>query len=161
MRAARAAASTTAAAASTTAAAASTTAAAASTTAAAASTTADAASESADAASSPDAVLRALADPQRRQMLRLVRTGELAAGQIATHFDITQQAVSHHLHVLQRAGLVHERRDGTRHLYALRPEALDPVRLVLADLWPEALERLKQVVESNRAPDGRSSMKPR
>ncbi len=107
-----------------------------------------------DGASAPDAVLRALADPQRRQMLRLVRGSELAAGQIASHFDITQQAVSHHLHVLQRAGLVHERREGTRHLYALRPEALDPVRLVLADLWPDALDRLKQAVENNRKPTG-------
>ena len=89
-------------------------------------------------------------------MLRLVRTDELAAGQIATHFDITQQAVSHHLHVLQRAGLVYERREGTRHLYALRPEALDPLRTVLADLWPDALERLKQVVEKNRTSAGGS-----
>jgi DNA-binding transcriptional ArsR family regulator len=110
------------------------------------------ASGSTDGASDADAVLRALADPHRRQMLRLVRTGELAAGQIAIHFDITQQAVSHHLHVLQRAGLLHERREGTRHLYGLRPEALDRVRTVLADLWPDALERLKQVVESNRTP---------
>ena len=105
---------------------------------------------------SPDAVLRALADPQRRQMLRLVRSDELAAGEIATHFDITQQAVSHHLHVLERAGLVQERREGTRHLYLLRPEALNPVRIVLADLWPVALDRLKQVVERNEAVVGRS-----
>ena len=104
----------------------------------------------------PDAVLRALADPQRRQMLRLVRSDELAAGEIATHFEITQQAVSHHLHVLERAGLVQERREGTRHLYLLRPEALDPVRIVLADLWPVALERLKQVVERNRRVGGES-----
>lgn len=105
---------------------------------------------------SPDAVLRALADPQRRLMLRLVRSNELASGEIATHFDITQQAVSHHLHVLERAGLVQERREGTRHLYQLRPEALDPVRMVLADLWPVALDRLKQVVERNQGVVGRS-----
>jgi DNA-binding transcriptional ArsR family regulator len=110
----------------------------------------------ASASASTDAVLRALADPYRRQMLRLVRSGELAAGQIATHFDVTQQAVSHHLHVLQRAGLLRERREGTRHLYVLRPEALDQVRTVLADLWPDALERLKQVVEKNRTAAGTS-----
>lgn len=99
--------------------------------------------------SGPDAVLRALADPHRRQMLELVRYNELAAGQIATHFAITQQAVSQHLRVLKRAGLLSERREGTKRLYALRPESLEPVRTVLADLWPDALLRLKQVVEQN------------
>ncbi len=99
--------------------------------------------------SGPDAVLRALADPHRRRMLELVRSHELAAGQIAAHFDITQQAVSQHLRVLMRAGLLSERREGTRRLYALRPESLEPVRTVLADLWPDALIRLKQVVEQN------------
>ena len=99
--------------------------------------------------SGPDAVLRALADPHRRQILELVRSNELAAGQIAAHFDITQQAVSQHLRLLMRAGLLSERREGTRRLYALRPESLEPVRTVLADLWPDALIRLKQVVEQN------------
>ena len=94
-----------------------------------------------------DAVLRALADPHRRHMLKLVRSNELAVGQIATHFSMTQQAVSQHLHVLERAGLLSERRDGTKRLYAFRPESLDVVRNVLADLWPQALERLKNVVE--------------
>jgi DNA-binding transcriptional ArsR family regulator len=97
-----------------------------------------------------DAVLHALADPQRRRMLRLVRSGELAAGQIATHFEITQQAVSQHLRLLKRAGLLDERREGTRRLYMLRPESLEPVRAVLDDLWPDALNRLKHVVEENK-----------
>jgi DNA-binding transcriptional ArsR family regulator len=99
----------------------------------------------------PDAVLRALADPHRRTMLKLVRSNELAVGQIATHFPITQQAVSQHLHVLERAGLLTERRDGTKRLYSFRPESLDAVRNVLADLWPEALERLKHVVEQAKS----------
>ena len=97
-----------------------------------------------------DAVLRALADPHRRRILRLVRGGELAAGQIASHFDATQQAVSHHLQVLAKAGLVSERRDGARRLYALDPHALDPVREMLSELWPSALERLKFVVEQDQ-----------
>jgi DNA-binding transcriptional ArsR family regulator len=97
-----------------------------------------------------DAVLRALADPHRRQILRLVQDGELAAGQIAAHFDATQQAISHHLQVLSKVGLVRERREGVRRLYALDPHGLDPVREVLADLWPSALERLKNVVEQDR-----------
>ncbi len=105
---------------------------------------------SGDSAAGPDAVLRALADPHRRHMLKLVRSNELAAGQIAKHFDITQQAVSQHLRVLERAGLLRERREGARRLYILRPESLEPVRTVLAELWPDALERLKQVVEQGK-----------
>lgn len=84
-------------------------------------------------------------------MLKLVRSNELAVGQIAMHFPITQQAVSQHLHVLERAGLLTERREGTKRLYAFRPESLDAVRNVLADLWPEALERLKHVVEKAKS----------
>src|SRR6202030_1992856 len=64
----------------------------------------------------PDAVLRALADPHRRQILRLGQHAELPAGQIAARFDLTQQAVSQHLTVLKRAGLLAERREGTRRL---------------------------------------------
>jgi DNA-binding transcriptional ArsR family regulator len=103
-----------------------------------------------DDGDSADAVLRALADQHRRQILRLVRDGELAAGQIASHFDATQQAVSHHLQVLARAGLLSEHRDGARRLYALNPRGLDPVREMLAELWPAALERLKYVVEQEQ-----------
>ena len=95
----------------------------------------------------PDAVLRALADPHRRQILRLVQHAELPAGQIATHFDLTQQAVSQHLTVLKRAGLLDERREGTRRLYALRSESLQPLRALLDEFWPDALARLKQSVE--------------
>jgi DNA-binding transcriptional ArsR family regulator len=104
-----------------------------------------------EAGSGPDAVLHALADPHRRDMLKLVRSSELAAGQIATHFDITQQAVSQHLQLLKRAGLLSERREGTRRLYALRPESLEPVRSILDDIWPDALKRLKQVVEQGKS----------
>jgi len=99
-----------------------------------------------------DAVLHALADPQRRRILQLVRDGELAAGEIAQHFDVTQQGVSHHLRVLQRAGLLTERREATRRLYALDVESLAPVRAMLNDLWPAALQRLKAVVEANHPP---------
>jgi DNA-binding transcriptional ArsR family regulator len=77
----------------------------------------------------------------------MVRGGELAAGEISSHFDASQQAVSHHLQVLARAGLLSERRDGARRLYALDPQGLDPVREVLTELWPSALARLKHVVE--------------
>jgi len=100
-----------------------------------------------DAPAGPDAVLRALADPHRRQILRLVQYAELPAGQIAAHFALTQQAVSQHLTVLKRAGLLAERRDGTRRLYSLRSESLLPLRSLLDEFWPDALARLKQSVE--------------
>jgi DNA-binding transcriptional ArsR family regulator len=106
-----------------------------------------------------DVVLRALADPQRRRILRLVQTKELAAGEIAQHFAVTQQGVSHHLQVLQRAGLLQERRDGTRRLYAFDPDAMKPVYAVLAEFWPNALDRLKQVVEHDQAGKRRTARK--
>lgn len=103
--------------------------------------------------SAPDAVLKALADPHRRQILRLVQHRELAAGQIAAQFPLTQQAISQHVAVLKQAGLLTERRDGTRRLYTMRREALDPVRSLLAEFWPDTLARLKDAVESAYHPD--------
>lgn len=97
-----------------------------------------------------DLVLRALAEPQRRRILKLVRDGEQPAGAIAEHFDITHQAVSQHLRVLKDAGLLAERREGTRRLYALRPEALTSLQTFLDDLWPTSLSQLKGVVEADR-----------
>jgi DNA-binding transcriptional ArsR family regulator len=99
---------------------------------------------------SADEVLRALAEPQRRRILEVVRDGELTAGGIAEHFEITHQAVSQHLRVLKEAGLLRERREGTRRLYAIRPEALDSVRAFLDDVWPSSLGRLKATVERDR-----------
>jgi DNA-binding transcriptional ArsR family regulator len=103
--------------------------------------------EDSETAAGPDAVLRALADPHRRAIIRLVREEELPAGQIASNFELTQQAVSQHLTVLKRAGLVEERREGTRRLYRFRRDALEPVRELLDEFWPDALERLKKAVE--------------
>ena len=98
--------------------------------------------------SPPDVVLRALADPHRRQILRLVQHTELPAGQIAASFTLTQQAVSQHIGVLKQAGLLTERREGTRRLYSLHHEALEPVRELLTEFWPDALSRLKKAVET-------------
>lgn len=96
-----------------------------------------------------DAVLRALAEPRRRAMLRLVRDEPRSVGDIARHFDITQQAVSQHLQVLKEAGLVAVRKEGQRRLYLVRPEGLETLEAFLADLWPTGLERLKQAVEAD------------
>jgi DNA-binding transcriptional ArsR family regulator len=92
-------------------------------------------------------VLAALVEPNRRAILRLVRDEPLAAGEIARHFDVSQQAVSQHLKVLREAGLVEVRPDRQRRLYAVRPEGLEPLVEELADFWPSALDRLKAAVE--------------
>lgn len=94
-----------------------------------------------------EAALKAIAAPHRRQILTLVRDGELSAGEIAAHFDVTRPAVSQHLNVLKEAGLVSERRNGTRRLYRARPEGLVPVKQFLEEFWDPRLEVLKREVE--------------
>jgi DNA-binding transcriptional ArsR family regulator len=92
-------------------------------------------------------VLAAMAEPNRRAILQLVANGELAAGEIASHFTVTRPAVSQHLAVLRAAGLIEERRAGTRRLYRLRPEGLAELRSFLGELWPDALQRFKAAAE--------------
>jgi len=94
-----------------------------------------------------EAALKAIAAPHRLRILRLVRDEELSAGEIAAHFDVTRPAVSQHLSVLKEAGLVNERRDGTRRLYRARPEGLVELRAFLDELWGERLEALKREAE--------------
>jgi DNA-binding transcriptional ArsR family regulator len=95
-----------------------------------------------------EAVARAIAEPRRRAILRLVRDDELAAGEIAAHFDVTRPAVSQHLTVLKDAGLLTERRDGTRRLYRVRPQGLEDLREFLDEFWGTGLERLKAAAET-------------
>src|SRR3989440_11963266 len=94
-----------------------------------------------------EATLKAIAAPHRRRILRLVRDEELSAGEIAAHFDVTRPAVSQHLTVLKEAGLVNERRNGTRRLYRARPEGLAEVKSFLEEFWDARLEALKREVE--------------
>jgi DNA-binding transcriptional ArsR family regulator len=91
--------------------------------------------------------LRAIADPGRREILALVRDQERSAGEIAARFAVTWPAISQHLRVLREAGLVSERREGTKRLYRARPEGLREVRAFLDGFWDERLENLKQEVE--------------
>ena len=93
-------------------------------------------------------MLTALADPRRQAILRLVRDRERPAGEIAAHFpEVTGPAISQHLRVLREAGLLAERRDGTRRLYRARPEGLRDLRRWLRDFWTDALEDLKDAAE--------------
>ena len=94
-----------------------------------------------------EAALKAIAEPRRRAILRLVSDTELPAGGIAVHFDISRPAVSQHLTVLKEAGLVTERRNGTQRLYRARPEGLIEVRTFLDEFWSDRLERLKREAE--------------
>jgi DNA-binding transcriptional ArsR family regulator len=94
-----------------------------------------------------EAALKAIAAPRRRQILGLVRDGELSAGEIASHFDVTRPAVSQHLNVLKEAGLVSERRNGTRRLYRARPEGLVEIKDFLEEFWDVRLEALKREAE--------------
>jgi DNA-binding transcriptional ArsR family regulator len=100
-----------------------------------------------------DEALRAVADPTRRAILRLVRDGELAAGEIAHHFSaMSRPAVSQHLRVLADAGLVDVRRDGTRRLYRWRPEGLRDARTFVEEMWSDRLTRLGAAAEREEWP---------
>jgi DNA-binding transcriptional ArsR family regulator len=96
---------------------------------------------------SVDEALRAMADPSRRRILTLVQSDERTAGEIAAELPITLPAVSQHLRVLKGAGLIAERRAGTRRYYRARPEGLVGVRDFLDGFWNEKLETLKREVE--------------
>ena len=98
-----------------------------------------------------EAALKAIAAPRRRQILTLVRDGELSAGEIAGHFDVTRPAVSQHLNVLKEAGLVTERRNGTRRLYRARPEGLAQLKAFLEEFWDQRLDALKAEAEREEA----------
>jgi DNA-binding transcriptional ArsR family regulator len=96
-----------------------------------------------------DTALKALAEPRRREILRLVWSQELPATEIADRFpDVTRSAVSQHLGVLKSAGLVHERRDGTRRLYRAEHDEMDKLRRFLDDYWTSGLERLRDAAEA-------------
>src|SRR5215469_8042244 len=101
-----------------------------------------------------DEALRAIAEPRRRKILQLVAHDELAAGEIAAAFDITRTAVSQHLTVLKNAGLLSERRDGTRRLYLARPQGLAGLREFLDDMWSGALDAARRIAEQDRGAAG-------
>src|SRR5919206_5239694 len=101
-----------------------------------------------------EAVARAIAAPARRQILTLVRDGELSAGEIAAHFDVTGPAISQHLNVLKEANLVSERRNGTRRLYQARPEGLAELKAFLEGFWDERLNALKREAERKESIKG-------
>ena len=96
---------------------------------------------------SPMELFEALAEPKRREILRLLAAGELSAGEVASRFTVTQPAISQHLKVLREAGLITERRDGTRRIYSVRPEGLGSLHDFLTEVMGAGLERLKRAAE--------------
>jgi DNA-binding transcriptional ArsR family regulator len=90
-----------------------------------------------------DAALRAIAHPDRRQMLRLVSNVEQTSSDLAKRCKLTRPATSQHLKVLRDAELVHVRRDGNRRFYRLREDRLAEVLAMLDSFWGERLERMR------------------
>jgi DNA-binding transcriptional ArsR family regulator len=98
-------------------------------------------------------VFRAIADPTRRQILSLLRSGESSVGQIAGNFNISRPAISKHLRILQAAGLVVSRPDGATRNCALNAKPLQAVNEWISDyasFWATSLRDLKRHVEGHK-----------
>lgn len=103
-----------------------------------------------------DTLLKTLAEPKRCEIVRLVWSEEKAAADIASHFPtVTRSAISQHLAVLRRSGLVKERRDGTRRLYCVDHREVARLRDFLDSFWTDSLERLRDLAESNEPMKGK------
>src|SRR5262245_39730185 len=96
------------------------------------------------------AALKALGEPRRVEILRLLRDGPRAVGEIAAEVDVSQQAVSQHLAVLDAAGLVEARKVGTRSVYAVRPDGFAPVEEFVRSFWAPRLAALKDDIEKGK-----------
>lgn len=94
--------------------------------------------------------LKALGEPRRLEILRVLRSGPRAVGEVAAEIDVTQQAASQHLAVLDKAGLVEARREGTRRLYAIKPDGFAPVAAFVESFWAPRLEALRDEIEKKR-----------
>lgn len=95
----------------------------------------------------------ALADPNRREILRLLGDGERAVHELADELPISRPAVSRHLRLLSEAGLVSETREGTRRIYALRAEGVEAVQAYLQRVWGEASAHFRLVAENTTPKD--------
>jgi len=94
--------------------------------------------------------LKALGEPRRVEILELLRAGPRAVGEIAAEVEVTQQAVSQHLAVLDQAGLVEARKVGTRSVYAIVPDGFAPVEEFVRSFWSPRLQALKNDIERKR-----------
>ena len=92
--------------------------------------------------------IQALGDPTRRTVFELLREGPRSVGELAGGLPVSRPAVSQHLRVLKEAGLVHERRQGTRNFYSVNGEGLAELRAYFEGFWDEALASFKAAAES-------------
>jgi DNA-binding transcriptional ArsR family regulator len=95
-----------------------------------------------------------VAEPTRREILRLVWDVERPAGEIAAHFEVTFGAISQHLAILREAGYVRARRDGSFHLYRADRESLGPLAPALEEMWRLTLSRLAEAAEDDGGSEG-------
>jgi DNA-binding transcriptional ArsR family regulator len=98
-------------------------------------------------------IFHAVVDPNRRQILDLLRAREQPVQELVSHFDLSFSAISQHLKVLRRAGLVARRREGKSQVYSLKAEPLKDLRdwtEVYQAAWEERLGRLRSLVEEGR-----------
>ena len=93
---------------------------------------------------------KALGEPRRVEIMRLLRAGPRAVGEIAAEVEVSQQAASQHLAVLSKAGLVEARREGTKALYSIKPDGFAPVAAFVEAFWVPQLAALKQEIEKKR-----------
>jgi DNA-binding transcriptional ArsR family regulator len=93
------------------------------------------------------AVFQALADPTRHAIFERLKAGPLAVGELAAGLPVSRPAVSQHLKVLKRAGLVDERRSGTRRVYRIEPQGVWALRQSIDRMWEDALEAFRTAVE--------------
>jgi DNA-binding transcriptional ArsR family regulator len=97
-------------------------------------------------------VMNALGDPTRRAVFDRLRAGPRSVGEIAAGLPVSRPAVSQHLRVLKEAGLVAERREGTKRIYELAPRGLAELRAYFEQFWSQALDAYKEAAERK---DGR------
>src|SRR5271170_3593494 len=93
------------------------------------------------------ATFLALADPTRRRVFEELRRGPRSVGRIAARMPVSRPAVSQHLGVLKKAGLVIDRAEGTRRVYTIDPRGLAAIRIWLDQFWDEALSAFQSEVE--------------
>ena len=94
-----------------------------------------------------ETALAALADPTRRRVFERLKSGPQSVGVIARRMPVSRPAVSQHLKVLKDAGLINERRQGTRRLYVANPQALGELRAAIEAMWREALGGMAAQIE--------------
>ena len=94
--------------------------------------------------------LAALADSTRRRIFERLAEGPTSVGELAAELPVSRPAVSQHLKVLKEAGLVVDRRDGTRRVYSIQPDGLDGLRRYFETFWQRALAAFAAAAE---APD--------